>query len=166
MKTYKGRIPNRHVRDFQRTVLYEAEAQCPFLNDFNDFSIMSISEVNILITEISKWAGIKCPMVKLSSCDFSQIEINSLLLVSGTEPIYSTQSKIVLPFPVAQSRPVICHEMSHVINYQLGPADHHGPNFAKVYLEVVHEFIGEAEYQELKNQFDLLGVRYEGVILV
>jgi hypothetical protein len=56
--------------------------------------------------------------------------------------------------------------MSHVINYQLGPADHHGPNFAKVYLEVVHEFIGEEEYQELKNQFDLLGVRYEEVVLV
>ena len=163
MKTYKGRIPNRHVRDFQRNVLYEAESHCSF---WNDFSIMSISEVNVLVTEISKWAGIKRPMVKLSSCDFSQIEMNDLLLVSGTGPIYSTQSKIVLPFPIAQSSPVICHEMSHVINYQLGPADHHGPNFAKVYLEVVHEFIGEEEYQELKNQFDLLGVRYEEVVLV
>ena len=75
MKTYKGRIPNRHVRDFQRNVLYEADSHCSF---WNDFSIMSISEVNVLVTEISKWAGIKRPMVKLSSCDFSQIEMNDL----------------------------------------------------------------------------------------
>ena len=163
MKSYRGNIPNRHVRDFQRNNLYDAEAKCPF---WNELSILPDQEVYKLVTLISNWFGIKEPKVKLSTCDFSQLDIKDLSLVAGEEPIYSTQSKIVLPFPVAQSRPVICHEMSHVINYQLGPADHHGPNFAKVYLEVVHEFIGEAEYQELKNQFDLLGVLYEGVVLV
>lgn len=163
MKSYRGRIPNIHVRDFQRNTLYEAESKCSF---WNNFSIISSLEVHTLINAISKTFGIKKPLVKLSSCDFSQLDIKDLSLVAGEEPIYSTQSKIVLPFPVAQSSPVICHEMSHVINYQLGPADHHGPNFAKVYLEVVHEFIGEEEYQELKNQFDLLGVRYEEVVLV
>tara|TARA_Y100001951_G_scaffold68041_1_gene54951 strand:+ start:762 stop:1253 length:492 start_codon:yes stop_codon:yes gene_type:complete len=163
MKSYMGRIPNRHVRDFQRNTLYDAESKCSF---WNNFSILPIDDVHTLINDISKTFGIKKPIVKLSSCDFSQVAVNDILLVSGTEPIYATQSKIVLPFPIAQSRPVICHEMSHVINYQLGPADHHGPNFAKVYLEVVHEFIGEEEYKELKHQFDLLGVRYEEVVLV
>ena len=163
MKSYRGNIPNRHVRDFQRNNLYDAEAKCLF---WNNLSILSRVDVHDLIIAISNSMGIKKPIVKLSNCDFSQLDIQDLSLVAGEEPIYSTQSKIVLPFPVAQSRPVICDEMSHVINYQLGPADHHGPNFAKVYLEVVHEFIGEAEYQELKNQFDLLGVLYEGVVLV
>ena len=146
MKSYRGKIPNRHVRDFQRNTVYGAESKCSF---WNNFSIISTEDVHTLISDISKTFG-----------------VNDLLLVSGTEPIHATQSKIVLPFPIAQSKPVICHEMSHVINYQLGPADHHGPNFAKVYLEVVHEFIGEEEYQELKNQFDLLGVLYEEVVLV
>ena len=163
MKSYRGRIPNIHVRDFQRNTVYEAESKCSF---WDGFSILSIPEVHELVAAISKFMGIKKPIVKLSSCDFSQVDVNDILLVSGTEPIHATQSKIVLPFPIAQSKPVICHEMSHVINYQLGPADHHGPNFAKVYLEVVHEFIGEEEYTDLKLQFDLLGVRYEEGILV
>ena len=148
--THIGDIPNLHVRDFQRKRVYDSELECSF---WDNVSILPIEEIEQLITDISVWAGIERP-------DFS---------VQGHEdmPIaYATPTEIVLPFPITQSKPFICHEMSHVINYQLGPADHHGPNFAKVYLEVVHEFIGEEEYQELKNQFDLLGVRYEEVVLV
>ena len=148
--THIGEIPNLHVRDFQRKRVYNAELECAF---WDNISILPIEEIEQLITDISVWAGIERP-------DFS---------VQGHEDMpvaYATPTEIVLPFPITQSKPFICHEMSHVINYQLGPADHHGPNFAKVYLEVVHEFIGEEEYTDLKLQFDLLGVRYEEVILV
>ena len=148
--THIGDIPNLHVRDFQRKRVYDSELECSF---WDNVFILPIEEIEQLITNISVWAGIERP-------DLS---------VQGHEDMpvaYATPTEIVLPFPITQSKPFICHEMSHVINYQLGPADHDGPNFAKVYLEVVHEFIGEEEYQELKNQFDLLGVRYEEVVLV
>lgn len=148
--THIGDIPNLHVRDFQRKRVYDSELECSF---WDNVSILPIEEIEQLITDISVWAGIERP-------DFS---------VQGHEdmPIaYATPTEIVLPFPITQSKPFICHEMSHVINYQLGPADHHGSNFAKVYLEVVTTFIGKEAYDELKKAFDHLRVRYEEVILV
>ena len=54
--------------------------------------------------------------------------------------------------------------MSHVINYQIGPADHHGPNFASAYMEVVKTFIGQKECIELEQAFKKFGVKYKEVI--
>lgn len=150
VRTYLGDIPNPHVRDFQRKRLYDAEVTCTFWDNIN---ILTLDEIDSFITDIAIWANIKKPDI----------------LVQGHEDIstaYATPTEIVLPFPLAQSIPFICHEMSHVINYQLGPADHHGSNFAKVYLEVVNTFIGKEAYDELKTAFDHLRVRYEEVILV
>ena len=148
--THIGDIPNLHVRDFQRKRVYDSELECSF---WDNVSILPLDEIEQLIQDISIWADIEKPQ----------------LSVQGHEDMlaaYATPTEIVLPFPVTQSQPFICHEMSHVINYQLGPADHHGPNFAKTYLEVVRNFIGKEAYDELKTAFDHLRVRYKEVILV
>ena len=64
-------------------------------------------------------------------------------------------------YPTSKSLPYICHEMSHVINYNdPDKADHHGANFAGTYLQVVKEFIGEEDYQELLNAFKHRKVKY------
>ena len=148
--THIGDIPNLHVRDFQRKRVYNAELECSF---WDNISILPIEEIEQLITDISTWARIERPELSVQG--------HEDMLVA-----YATPTEIVLPFPITQSKPFICHEMSHVINYQLGPADHHGSNFAKVYLEVVNTFIGKEAYDELKTAFDHLRVRYEEVILV
>lgn len=150
VRTHIGNIPNLHVRDFQRKRVYDAELNCIF---WDNISILPIEEIETLITDISLWANIAKPMLSVQGHEDMQVA-------------YATPDEIVLPFPVTQSKPFICHEMAHVINYQLGPADHHGSNFAKVYLEVVNTFIGKEAYDELKKAFDHLRVRYEEVILV
>ena len=150
VRTHIGNIPNLHVRDFQRKRVYDAELNCIF---WDNISILPIEEIETLITDISLWANIAKPMLSVQGHEDMQVA-------------YAPPDEIVLPFPVTQSKPFICHEMAHVINYQLGPADHHGSNFAKVYLEVVNTFIGKEAYDELKKAFDHLRVRYEEVILV
>ena len=150
VRTHIGNIPNLHVRDFQRKRVYDAELNCIF---WDNISILPIEEIETLITDISLWANIAKPMLSVQGHEDMQVA-------------YATPDEIVLPFPVTQSKPFICHEMAHVINYQLGPADHHGSNFAKVYLEVVNTFIGKEAYDELKKAFDHLRVRYKEVILV
>ena len=149
-KTYLGEIPNPTLRDFQRQKLYHAETSCTF---WNGLTILSTSKVKNLVQDISLWADIALPKLSLQG------------IKNGRDVAYATASNLVLPFPLAKSVPFICHEMSHVINYQRGPADHHGPNFATAYLEVVKTFIGENEYRELRESFDHKKVKYKEVIL-
>ena len=144
MKSYVGEIPNVHVRDFQRKKLYQAEALTSF---WNNIEILTRPKVKQLVTEITDWAGITSPKLSYST------RTNGRLA-------YATASSVVLPFPLAKSVPFICHEMSHVINYQRGPADHHGPYFAAAYLEVVHTFIGQEQFNELLEAFDYAKVKF------
>ena len=142
MKSYIGNIPNTHIRDFQRKRLYQAEEQCSF---WNNISILSSPEVISLIQNISKSFNIKTPVI----------------ITTGHELVYATQDLISIPYPTSKSLPYICHEMSHVINYNdPDKADHHGANFAGTYLQVVKEFIGEEDYQELLNAFKHRKVKY------
>jgi hypothetical protein len=148
-KSYLGDIPNPTLRDFQRKKLYDSEGSCSF---WNEIQILSSTKVKCLVQKISLWANIDTPKISYPSYK------------NGRYIAYATASDLVLPFPIAKSVTFICHEMSHVINYQLGPADHHGPNFAKAYLEVVNRFIGTKEYGELKESFIKHKVKYKEVI--
>ena len=143
-------VPNLHIRDYQRKKVYDAEELCSF---WNQLDILLLSPIQLLVSAISEWADIPCPKI-----------------YTGDEKYpftaYATMSKLVLPFPISKSVPFICHEMSHVINYQRGPADHHGPYFAKAYLEVVNQFMGKMESEELKQSFNKVHVKYiEGVYI-
>tara|TARA_R110000751_G_scaffold293006_1_gene400452 strand:+ start:1727 stop:2167 length:441 start_codon:yes stop_codon:yes gene_type:complete len=142
IKSYVGNIPNTHIRDFQRKKLYQAEEDCLF---WNNLYILSTIEVTDLIQDISKYFNIKTPIIA----------------TTGHELVYATQDLISIPYPTSKSLPYICHEMSHVINYNdPDKADHHGANFAKTYLQVVKEFIGEEDYIELEQAFDRRKVKY------
>ena len=149
-RSYIGDIPNPLVRDFQRKRLYEAELECSF---WDCLEILTRKQVRNLVSTIATWANIKCPTVSYPP------------LYKNGGAAYATSTNLVLPFQLSKSVPFICHEMSHVINYQRGPADHHGPNFATAYLEVVKTFIGENEYGELRESFDHKKVKYKEVIL-
>jgi len=142
---YIGDIPNPHVRDFQRKKLYEAEV---FTSFWSSFKILSRPKVKHFVKEISDWAGIETPKVTYETS------------IKNGRVAFATMSSLVLPFPLARSIPYICHEMSHIVNYQRGPTDHHGPNYAKVNLEVVKEFISEDAKQELQTSFDEHKVKY------
>jgi len=144
MPNYKGIIPNPEVRDFQRKKLYDAEDECTFWNHLN---ILSLEETTLLIKNIATHFVIKPP----------------ILITEGhgsSLAAYATATEVVLPFPIAKSLPFICHEMSHVINYQHGPVDHHGPNFATTYLLVTKNFVGLKAYSELLYNFADKKVKY------
>ena len=142
IKNYIGDIPNTHIRDFQRKKLYQAEEDCLF---WNNVHILPNDKVIDLIRTISKFFNIKTPIIA----------------TTGHELVYATQDLISIPYPTSKSLPYICHEMSHVINYNdPDKADHHGANFAGTYLQVVKEFIGEEDYQELLNAFKHRKVKY------
>ena len=143
MKSYIGNIPNTHIRDYQRKKLYKAEEECSF---WNSLDILPFNQIELLIESISEEVDIKTPALDIGDLK--------------TPTAYATQDTIVLPFPIAKSLPFICHEMAHVINYQIGPADHHGPNFANAYLEVVKTFMGQTEYIELEESFKKFNVKY------
>ena len=148
-KSYIGDIPNPTLKDFQRKRLYQAEVSCNF---WNGLQVLPTPKVKQLVKEIVDWANIAPPKI------FYTTQKNARYAA------YATASELVLPFPLAKSVPFICHEMSHVINYQRGPADHHGPNFATAYLEVVWKFIGNDEYEELKESFKKYKVKCKEVI--
>ena len=145
-RAYIGEIPNPTLRDFQRKRLYTAEIVCSF---WRGLQVITIPNVKQLVKEISRWANIDSPKICYTSHK------------NARQIAYATASELVLPFPLAKSIPFICHEMSHVINYQRGPADHHGPNFATAYLEVVKTFMGHAEYEELKESFTEHNVKWK-----
>ena len=148
-KSYIGTIPNPHIRDFQRKKLYYAEALCTFWNEIEPISKYRVKK---LVKDISSWANITPPTISYATT------------IKNGRVAFATKADLVLPFPLSRSIPFICHEMSHVINYQIGPADHHGPNFASAYLEVVHTFMGQTEYEELLNSFNQLKVKHKEVI--
>ena len=140
-----GNIPNLHVADYQAKLVYEAEEQCGF---WNDLTILSLAEVQDLVKRISIWAGAFVPIIVT--------EGHTELTIA-----YATSTSIILPFPFSKSLPYICHEMAHVINYQsVIYADHHGKNFASVYLQIVREFASPRNYLELKRAFNKMGVQY------
>ena len=149
MKSYLGNIPNPTLSDFQRKQLYQAEESSSF---WNEIQILSSFRVKHLVKKISLWSNTNFPKISYARRKHGP-------LVS-----YATASDLVLSFPLAKSVPFICHEMAHVINYQRGPADHHGPNFATAYLEVVNKFVGNEEYEELKESFNIYKVKYKEVI--
>ena len=140
-KSWMGDIPNTHVRDYQRKRVFQAEDSCMF---WGDIDILTWEQVQNLIQRISEWAKISPPS----------------LLEEGHLIAYATADTISLPFPIAKTLPYICHEMSHVINYNGSNADHHGKHFAGKYLEAVEEFIGRPAYLDLRKAFLHYKVRF------
>jgi hypothetical protein len=144
-KGWIGDIPNTHVRDFQRNQVYKAEDSSLF---WGDTQIMTWEQVEDIVYKISQWAEIKPPEI----------------VEDGHKITYATQDKISFTYPSLKTLPYICHEMSHVINYNGTDADHHGENFAGTYLEVVKHFIGNQAYKDLKHSFTVYGVKYKYII--
>lgn len=150
-KSYIGTIPNVHIRDFQRKRLYKAEESCTFWKPLK-FKFLSTKETKKLIKGISSWAKISTPIL-----------INYQGGLNMRQSIYATPDSISLPFPLSRTAPYIAHEMAHVVNYNSLNADHHGRYYAATYLEIVRNFIGEPEFQELCDSFEELSVKYERI---
>ena len=144
MKTYLGKIPNSHVRDFQRNKVYSAEAKCLF---WANVDLLSLEEVKETVEAIATWASIPIPIVDIQGQEDLPL-------------VYATATEIVLPSVSEWTLPCICHEMAHVINYNSENADHHGKYFTTVYLSVVKQFIGLTAYRELQEAFDWTKVIY------
>ena len=140
-----GDIPNTHIRDYQRKRVYKAEDSCMF---WGDTQIMTREQVEDIVYKISQWEEIK----------------HHEITEDGHEITYATKDKISFTYPALKTLPYICHEMSHVINYNGTDADHHGENFAGMYLEVVKHFIGNQAYKDLKHSFTVHGVKYKYIL--
>lgn len=152
--TYIDSIPNTHIRDFQRQKVYDSEEQCIFWHVHPEISQTKAKQ---LIHSISTWANIEKPILYTGNKRTIPIRIRRIL---AKHIAYATSIYVAIPSNVINSIPFICHEMAHVINYQKGPADHHGPNFTKTYLKLIEKFIGEEAKQELQQSFDRKKVQY------
>ena len=153
MANYLGKIPNTHIRDFQRKRIYEAEDICSF---WNHLEILSIDNVKQLVTDISKYFSIPPPQLVTEGHN----DTTPQYVLSSIPTAYATSTELVLPYPITKSLPYICHEMSHVVNYNSEYADHHGRNFAGTYLITVKEFLGVAEFNELLTAFKTKKVKW------
>ena len=147
-------IPNPHVRDFQRKKLYAAEESCSFWPDW----IVELTEENArdYINSISTMYKINEPTLYTDHISTP----HGIRQRIAKQMAYATPIYVAIPSNLLSKLPYICHEMAHVINYQLGPADHHGPNFASIYLKVLSNYIGYKESKELQDTFDLHKVKY------
>ena len=143
IEEYIGDIPNPKLKDSQAKLVFSAEDECFF---WNNLTPLSNEEIVLLVNRISKWFCVNSPKISFEGHTYNSA--------------YATSNLIVLPFPISKSVPYICHEISHVINYQIGPADHHGKYFTTTYLEVVKKVLGVSAFRELKNSFDRFGVKY------
>ena len=134
-------IPNYEVRDFQRKRVYTAEENCSFWKE--PFSLEP-QEVIDIVKDISSWADIHEPRSLFERPIQMKRQVPSNMA-------FAAPDLVCLPL-FACNKPFICHEMAHVISYQKGPNDHHGPNFVKVYLDLIHSFMGQAEEDELRSE--------------
>ena len=137
-KSYLGNIPNVHIRDYQRSKVYVAEERCLFWRK-GIRNILEESDVQNVAQTVAEWAKITCPIII-----YDQIPHTTA---------YATADSMVLPFPRASTLPFLCHELSHVINYNSNNADHHGKYFVSTYLNVVKHFISMEASIELKKSF-------------
>ena len=144
-KSYLGEIPKVHIRDYQRTKLYKAEEQCVFWQKGIN-NILDTRAVQDVVRTVAKWANIECPTIVYESTPYTTA--------------YATAKSVVLPFPRDSTLPFLCHELSHVINYNSEHADHHGEYFVTTYLNVVNHFIGKDAFDELSNSFKKKRVKY------
>ena len=139
-KTYNPfNIPNYAVRDFQRKRVYIAEECCSF---WKEPISLAPQEVLNIVKAISEWADISKPRSFFEKSSGIDIPVPAHVA-------FATPDTIFLP-TFALNKPFICHEMAHVISYQKGPNDHHGPNFVKIYLALVKSFMGEGEWDEIR----------------
>ena len=150
----KQDIPNFHVRDFQRKKLYRAEESCSFFPNW--IVELTPEAANFYINSISAWGKIKEPTLYTEHISTP----HGIRQRLAKQMAYATPEYIAIPSNLLSKLPYICHEMSHVINYQTGPADHHGPNFASIYLKMIRNYLGSPEYTELKEAFNLHKVKY------
>ena len=134
-------IPNYTVRDFQRTQVYSAEERCSF---WKEPHWLDPQEVIQTVQAISNWADISEPRSFLKKSSEMGVPVPSAIA-------FATPDIIFLP-AFAWNQSYVCHEMAHVISYQKGPNDHHGPNFVKTYLNIVNFFIGPTECDELLTE--------------
>lgn len=141
-------IPNYEIKDFQRMRVYTAEENCSF---WKEPFYLKPQEVIKIVKEISSWANIHEPRSFFNRTPQMKKQV-------PPNTAFAAPDLVCLPF-FAWNRPFICHEMAHVISYQKGPNDHHGPNFVKVYLDLIHSFMGQAESDELRSELSKTKVK-------
>ena len=136
------------MKDYQRQAVYDAEDSCSFWLQGEYFSEKQADE---LITRISKWAKIEKP-----EAQFNAVDKDGEIFPVAKGMAHS----IVLPC-FAMNESYICHEMAHVITYQRGHIDYHGPRFIQIYCDIIKYIYGKTEYKELLNNFEIYNI--EGV---
>ena len=134
------------VKDFQRQAVYKAEDECSFWLQGEYFSE---EEADELITRISEWAEIEKP-----DCQFNAVDKDGEIFPVAKGMAHS----IVLPC-FAMNESYICHEMAHVITYQRGEIDFHGPIFVNIYINIIRKILGYNYYKELLNRFKFYNIQ-------
>ncbi len=125
--------------DNQRPLVYRAEDESAWWRQGNH---MGLVEIDVLVGDISDWAGIRKPVLKDGR---------------GTRIARGRKESVSLP-RFARNVSYVCHEMSHCIAAQRDMDDSHGPHFARIMLDVVRQFVSDDASKDLRYHFRERGV--------
>lgn len=140
------------VRDSQRQKLYDAEREAFTYNqDFSSWEEL-VKYVDKLTS--SYWYKSRCahlPILKYSGHKYrGGATCNYRTIVFGVN---------------SYCKWIVIHELSHVIinylyQFELNKIAGHGPEFAKMYLEMIGRFLGEEARETLRKSYVKYGVKF------
>ena len=135
-------------RDFQRSKVYKVEESW---SGYTCGRELSHSHSRKLINSISEWANITPPVIMLNARN-----------PKGKIALNAKGDSETIKIPLwAENIPTIRHEMAHVINYRQGNFDGHGPNFCALFIEIIHQCMGNDLGNELQWLFEMNSIKVE-----
>ncbi len=154
----RGRLPygkrskSRRPRDSQKSRVYRSEAS---VSVWGKEMIPDISDVQYYVNRVvqSAWWRSRFPEV-------TYIDVHTSRACRGHA--YARQRRITMP-PFSRHPLYILHEVAHIASDHDGEYKtraSHGPEYCRVYLDLVGQFIGEDVAEELRLSMDANKVKY------
>jgi len=110
------------------------------------YEALDVVDVETLVYNISDSWNISCPSINFQG--------------EQQKAALACTDYIDLP-KWAMTPSVICHEMAHIVTQQKCMFDGHGPVFCGIFVELVHEFMGQEYGTDLQWAFALNSVDVE-----
>jgi putative metallohydrolase (TIGR04338 family) len=146
------------MRDTQKSKLYAAEQ----VLGKHDVYFKRLADIQSYVDKIvaSDWwqerSKYKSVVVLLGRKDSGKAFASRHGRYNGT---YYASPYIVLPGPWAATHSVVLHELAHVVHAHSYNEQAHGPEYAKVYIDIVQQFKGSYSARQLRESFEQGGVK-------
>ena len=135
------------MRDFQRSKVYDSESRLDF---YGKYRIDDIHALRKYVSDVS----VDSEFGKRYPCYYNSIRVKDgrhCRMATGSPAGYINMPRW------SRSKLVILHEIAHVVS----PCEEvHGERFCGNFLWLVHKFMGEQYYLDLRGSFMAVGVKF------